>query len=114
MHNKRLGRDDLIKIEVSNSLRAGPSSIKANQPFSGLVHLLLHPGDSILAVMSLVADVVIVDHPVDVIARLVAARIRPHAATVEITLHVRTTAANVTTIGVTVIVPEVLTIGIVK
>lgn len=51
MHNKRIGRDDLLKIEVSSCFpRVAMTSIDIR--FSGLVLLHLHLGDSTLVVMS--------------------------------------------------------------
>ena len=49
MHNKRLGRDDVLKIEVRGSVKYHYES-KADSLFSGPVRHLQHPGVLILAV----------------------------------------------------------------
>ena len=105
MHNKRLGRDDILKIEVRTKIQclAGRSNIST----SGPVPLLLHLGGSTLAVMILVTvgAVVIVDL-VDESGPLGADPILPHAVAEAITLPAKTTVANETMIDGTVIALE--------
>ena len=50
MHNKRIGRDDLLKIEVRYMIETCPNPLTS---FSGLVHPHLPLGDSIPAVIAL-------------------------------------------------------------
>lgn len=56
MHNKRIGRDDLLKIEVCFFAL---TSLDFLIPFSGHEHPRLHPGDSILAVIVPVTSVIV-------------------------------------------------------
>lgn len=56
MHNKRLGRDDLLKIEVSQPLETfGSTSLTRS---SGLVLLLLHLGALTLEVTAVLLQAV--------------------------------------------------------
>lgn len=96
MHNKRIGRDDLLKIEVRIKL---VDSSKCLTTYSGPGHLLLPRGVSILAVIALAMLLG------KAVARAVTAAGRdllpdeadalPHLAVVTI-LHERTTGVNVT------------------
>lgn len=98
MHNKRLGRDDVLKIEVRNSPMGQFFSSEANWLHSGPVRLLPHPGGLTPAVTHGVVTVV---QAVVVIALLVAAQ-HLHLVVVEVTiLLAKTIVANATTIGVT-------------
>jgi hypothetical protein len=111
MHNKRIGRDDILKIEVRHMIltvdNAWCPETLANLSLSGLVLLLLPPGALSQAVI--VTDVVVpalLD--VDVLLLLVAALV--------IILLARTTAGIVTETmtaraDVTGIAPVALTIG---
>lgn len=78
MHNKRLGRDDLLKIEVSGVCRilAEISDVLTVHP-SGLVLHLQHHGASTPAVMSVAHHLVVGTalHVVDLGAHLVVAMI---------------------------------------
>lgn len=98
MHNKRIGRDDMLKIEVPNdSFPKTKQLIIIN--FSGLVLLPLLPG----ALTLVVSLVVIVVQVVVVSALLVAADVAPlHlVAAVAITLPARMIAVSATTTGAT-------------
>lgn len=59
MHNKRIGRDDLLKIEVSTHYQQHHSLV-FNIHSSGLVLRHLHPGASTLGVKSHAVDVTLV------------------------------------------------------
>lgn len=51
MHNKRIGRDDLLKIEVPIPARQARLQCKANRNASGPVRHLQHPGALILVLV---------------------------------------------------------------
>ena len=64
MHNKRIGRDDVLKIEVRQKMDFYFLNTHANRFSSGHVHLPLLPGDSILAVTERVVLVKVVPEKV--------------------------------------------------
>ena len=100
MHNKRIGRDDVLKIEV-DTIMTLRSSIRSLTVSSGLEHPLLHPGDLTLGV--------IVAHRPVVNALLVVARTLLRAAAEVTILRGRMTVVTETTIDVIAIDPEALT-----
>ena len=107
MHNKRLGRDDVLKIEVGLFVRLN-LRIRLTKLQSGLALLHRHPGASILVVMNaavrLAAGNVLLD---DVLL--------PHHVVAEATtLPVKMIAATVTTTDAIVIAPEAQTIETVR
>jgi hypothetical protein len=102
MHNKRIGRDDLLKIEVSihYQLLITPRSLV----HSGLALLRLLPGALTLAVTlppALSVEVIATVDPA-VIALLVVAVAASLQPVAEITLHARMTVETVTTSDATV------------
>jgi hypothetical protein len=109
MHNKRIGRDDLLKIEV----RLPPFKLLlADKRFSGLAHRLLLHGDLIPDVIGLVMTAMVV------IAVVAAANAHRHAAVVDrpplvavTILHARMTAVTATAISMTAAAPEALMIA---
>jgi hypothetical protein len=62
MHNKRIGRDDILKIEVKQNRVLG-SATPSNMGYSGLELHHLHPGDSTQAG---IAVAITIDDPLDV------------------------------------------------
>lgn len=99
MHNKRMGRDDLLKIEVNLFPLLPHFGRCFNLAFSGLVPPLLPPGDSTRVVTAVVTALL-----------LAVAAPPPHAAAAVTTLRDGTIATNgitivqtVTTSAVTVI-----------
>jgi hypothetical protein len=102
MHNKRIGRDDLLKIEVS---KIGPIAPTRNSDInSGLELLHQHLGASTLAVIANAALLVVV-----LLAEVVVVLLRVVA--VGTTLLARTIVGIATMIAGTVIVPAAQTIG---
>jgi predicted cation transporter len=103
MHNKRIGRDDLLKIEVSNNYLPSTGTTSNTFP-SGLVLLHLHLGDSTLDAMSHAAVDVKADASLAALAVnallvvVVAAAVLQSLAEVVNTLHAeRKTAVSATT-----------------
>jgi len=113
MHNKRIGRDDILKIEVCLFLVLSKDSAwrpvtLADLSTSGLAHLPLPLGDLSLAVIVIDVVVLLAPQDGDVLLPLVAA--------LAIILLVRTNAGIVTEtmtarVDVTGTVPVALTIG---
>ena len=109
MHNKRLGRDDILKIEVRKRHLPGRSYYRANKLDSGRAHHHQHPGVSILAAMIPAVGEVSAVHPAVVIALLVVDPTPHPVVAAAITLHAKTIVASATTIGVTATALEALT-----
>ncbi len=97
MHNKRIGRDDLLKIEVPIPLRQAGLRYKANLYASGPVRHLQHPGALILVLV--VTRLQVADES-DLPVADVHQPLPVEAAV--ITLRVRTTVASATMIDGTV------------
>ena len=96
MHNKRIGRDDMLKIEVCQQLSLHQFEVEADVLYSGPAHRHPLPGASILAV---IVNVLLV---VDLLAVVVA----PHlldVAVVVISLLARMIAVTETTIAETAV-----------
>lgn len=102
MHNKRIGRDDLLKIEVANPARLSRLDYRANLTSSGPVRHLQHPGGLILV---LVVTLVQVADESDLPVADVRQPLPVEAAA--ITLRAKTTVVNATMIDETVTALEV-------
>lgn len=115
MHNTRLGRDDLLKIEVRRRTTPPPPAQRPRKlaeynPHSGLVLLHLHPGD-----LTLVVTVVQVTVVPEAVALLVVADLSHLLAEVAVTiLLARTIVASATTSDGTVTDRDLRMIGIEK
>lgn len=96
MHNKRIGRDDLLKIEVGCPIQGKVEVMLTS--CSGPAHLPPHRGDSTLAVTALVVSVLsvvtVVIAATVVVVLLVAEA--PHLAGTVAALLARMIAASVT------------------
>ena len=99
MHNKRIGRDDLLKIEVRNASK--PYRALAHLVHSGPVLLLLPLGVSTLVVIVAVIAVLDVNVPL-----LVAGGVPHLLAAAVTTLLARMIAVTAITTGVTALVAQ--------
>jgi hypothetical protein len=96
MHNKRIGRDDILKIEVRHTCGAS-CMIRVLTRCSGPARLhLLHGALSAVDVRIVTAVVVVAPLAVGRLARAVAPATTPHARTIVVTATVTTTVIAVT------------------